>query len=261
MRLLKLKNSRYGLFILLISVILTIAFLFSRANNFLTEQYFNAFFPITIGVTIMFFLINLMEQNGGLSKPFFFNEARPSPIGNNTPLKLSIGIMLAAVFSIGAIGLGSAIIDLPQPFQQQAFSQVTDYDKIYYQAVIPAFFEEGAIFVITSAVSFLTLSIMRVRKASSILMSYLIAAGVGAAILTQAHRFVYGSDVGAFLGIFIFEFVVQFFNLFTGMFVSWIPHLIHNGVVSLNFLVAFSVGGVAFLVPVIARWKNAKVDV
>lgn len=232
--------------VLMTSIILTIIFLFSRANNFLTENYFNAFFPITLGVTIMLVIISLMEENGHLNKPFFFNEPRPqTPFKDNVVLKLLTGLGLAIVFSVGAIGLGSAIIDIPQPFQQQAFTQVTEVDKLFFQSVIPGFYEEASIFILVSALTFLGVLFLRPRKLLNLLFIQFGASSVGALVLTQAHRYVYGSDQVAYLGIFLFEVLVQFFNQYTGMFISWIPHIIHNGVVSLNFLVAFSVGGFA----------------
>jgi len=250
-----LKNNTYGLILLAFIFIISGIFFISRSNGLLSVSYFDVFIWPTIGVIGIVLIANWMEGQQKLNKIFAFNEN--SLFVKQTPVKLLIGIGLAVLFSLGAIGLGSAIIDIPQPFTEQSLSLVSDLDRIYYQSIHPGFVEEALIlFLIVQPIKFIGLAFFKWSKKNIILL-YLIASAIGAGVLTQAHRIVYGSDNAAILAIFLFETVVQFFNLFTGMFISWIPHIVHNGVVSLNFLVAFSVGGVSFIAPIfIKRWRK-----
>ena len=243
------NNIRYGLVLLSISVILTFFLLISNANGYLSQQFFDVFFPITIGVTVIWGVLLFLETKNKLRGVFGFNEQVLNSPFSKFPLSVKILVIgggLAILFSAGAIGLGSPIIDIPQPFTEQAFTQVTDFDKVVYQSVIPGFFEESAIYVIALATKFILFMALG-RNPKLLLMIMLIASGVGAFVLTQAHRLVYGSDQGAFIGIFLFSFTVTFFNLYTGAFISWIPHMLHNAVVVLGFLVAFSIGGTKLL--------------
>lgn len=252
-------SSSYNLIVPLISTILSIIFLFSRATGLITDNYYNVFFPIIVAITLFLWGISYLETKPVVNKPFFFNEKMPYSPLSRMPLVAKLGLiggLLALVFSLGAVGLGSPVIDLPQPFVQTAYSQVTQYDKLFYQSFIPGFFEEAAIFILASAFKFILFLTLFKRNPKAFLMIVLISSALGALILTQAHRIAYGSDQGAYIGIFIFEFVVQFANLFFGIFVSWIPHIIHNAVVTLNFLVAFSIGGVALSIIPIRRKKN-----
>lgn len=244
-----LKDKEYGLVIASLMTIISIIFFFSRSNGLISESYYTAFFPITIGALILTWLVvAIIETKTRTNKIFFFNEKRYQvPFFENTSIKIMTGLLLAVFFAASAIGLGSAIIDIPQPFNQESFSQVTAFDKFYYQAIHPGFVEELGIFLLVSVLSYIIILLFNFKRLGQIILAYIISSGIGAGVLTQAHRIVYGSDSGAYLGVFIFEWVVQFFNMLTGSFISWIPHIAHNGVVALNFLVAFSIGGVALL--------------
>ena len=251
------KNKiNYNLIVPLISTILMIIFIFSKATGILTNDYFDIFIWIVVVVTVSLWGISWMETQRQMNKPFFFDEKQPGSGLSQLPLsmKLGVGVLLALIFSGLAIGLGSPIIDLPQPFTPQALSTATDYDKVFFQSAIPGWFEEAAIFILVTAIKFILMVTIAKNNPRLFLIIILISAGLGAAVLTQAHRVVYGSDSGAYIGIFSFEFVVQFFNLYTGAFISWIPHIFHNGIVSLNFLIAFSLGGVSLLL--LPLWRR-----
>lgn len=237
------KNSRAGILILSLSIVLGGVFLFSKALQSISETYYDVFFPIVLGVTL-FWAIALFVERYVSNDPFVFNERVPNVIFSRLPYALKLlffGGLLSLVFSIGAIGLGSPIIDLPQPFTEQALSTVTEMDKIFYQAVIPGFFEESVVYLVVLGIKFLLMFFIKNKKALLLIM--LVSAGIGAAALTQAHRVAYGSNTANYVGVFFFEWVVQFFNLWTGAFISWLPHMVHNGVVVLNFLVGFTLGG------------------
>jgi hypothetical protein len=239
----KLDNKLYGFILIGLSLIILGIFALSRSNGLMNDAWFDVFIYPTMIVVGILIVASWMETKPGFNQLFSFNER--TPFIKATPIKLLVGIALAIFFSLGAIQLGSAIIDLPQPFTQQALSIVSDWDKAYFQAIHPGFIEEVFIFfLIVQPLKYITVALFNIKKPMQMLLVYVFSSGIGGLVLTQAHRIAYGSDVGAYISIWAFETVVQFANLYTGMFISWIPHIGHNLVVSLNFLVAFNIGGV-----------------
>lgn len=252
------NDSRYMLALALASLAISIIFILSRANGTLTANYDKVFTPIVWIITLLWFGIYIFETKVN-RRPFFANETMPFSSLSRLPLYsklLIVGVVLAVIFSLGAIGLKSPIIDVPQPFTEQGFSQVTEYDKVFFQSVIPGFYEESAIFMLVLAIKYIGIMLIGFRNPRSFFLILIIASAVGAGALTQAHRLAYGSDAGAYIGIFTFEFTMQFMNLYSGAFISWIPHIVHNGVVALSFLVAFSIGGTAFNFMLLRRKKD-----
>lgn len=253
------KSNQAGILILSLSIVFGGVFLFSQALQSISQQYYDVFFPLVLGVTVFWALALFIEKYVS-NQPFIFNENIPNVIFSRLPYAaklLFFGGLLSLLFSIGAIGLGSPIIDLPQPFTEQALSTVTEMDKIFYQAVIPGFFEESTVYIIVLCIKFVLMFFVKNKKA--LLLVMLISAGIGAAALTQAHRVAYGSNTSSYVGVFFFEWVVQFFNLWTGAFISWLPHMVHNGVVVLNFLVGFTLGGALSFIPW-RRYYGKKTD-
>lgn len=256
---LNLKNSNvnYGMIISALSTVLSVIFLFSNATGRITADYFNVFFPITVGITLFLWMFTFLETKPKVNALMGFNEQVPESSISKLPLLikiLGIGGVLAAVFSLGAIGIGSSIIDIPQPFTQQALAVIGDTEKIFYQSFIPGFFEEASIYIIYRAILFVTLLVSGIK---GLLVKRLGTGAIAAGILTYFHIRAYGSDSAAYVGIFMFEYIVQLANIMSGAFISWIPHTIHNAVVTLNFMSIFSVGGVlAMFIPVWVRRKQ-----
>jgi len=256
-----IKNNTYGFIVLCLGLIIAGIFAFSYSNGKLKAEYFFSFLAPTGAMVLILIFANWAERRQQFNKIFAFNEQ--TPFMRNTMLKLALGLFLAFVFSVGALNLGTTfqstggIIDIPQPFTETGYATVTGVDKAYYQAVHPGFVEEtGIYFLIVQPIKFILVMLFAIKRPKLMLLFYLIAAGIGAGVLMQAHRIAYGSDAGAYFGVFLFEFIVQFFNLFSGMFISLIPHIIHNGVVALSFAIAFSIGGVGLHFYPIWRRKN-----
>ena len=241
---LKNSNVAFGLLVSSIATAISIIFLFSQATGRITQEYFNVFFPIVVGVTIFLWLFVFLETKPKVNSVMGFNEPVPESKLSKLPLifkLLGIGGALALLFSAGAVGLGSAIIDLPQPFTQQSLALISDGEKIFYQSFVPGFFEEAAIYILYKVLLFVTVEITGMK---ALMLKRGATGAIVAGALTYFHIRAYGSDTAAYIGIFSFESIVQFFNIYTGAFLSWIPHIIHNIVVTLNFLSVFSVGGV-----------------
>jgi len=240
-------NILYGKILAIVSSILLIILVLSNATGILTQGFYTVFRDIAIVVTNLLWIGVLMESQNRFKDVYSFNEVQPDSGLSRMPLYMKVllvGGILAFVFSAGAIGLKSPIIDVPQPFAQEALALVPETYKVFFQSVIPGFFEEATVFIIAWFVYFTLKLVSR-----NFMLNRIIAVVVGASVLTFAHAKAYGSDQAAYLGIFLFEAVVQFFNLYTGGFISWLPHITHNAVVSLNFLVAFSLGGTLIVLP------------
>jgi hypothetical protein len=76
-----------------------------------------------------------------------------------------------------------------------------------------------------------------------VLICALISITAGSALFVFAHSTAYDMNKQAYMSAFIFEWIVQAANQFTGLFISWIPHMLHNAVVVLDQQLAFSIGG------------------
>jgi len=193
-------------------------------------------------MTILFWLSYWFETKVN-KKPFMFNEIVKYSKLSKFPLTIKlllVGGLLVVAFSGGAMALGSSIIDIPQPFSDVGFTQATQYDKIFHQAIIPGFFEEAAIYFIVMLLFFMLKWLIKSPKSFFIIT--LIVSMIGAGVLTQGHRVAYGSDQNAYIGVFLFETVVQMGNLYTGAFISWMPHIGHNATVVLFSLYSISLG-------------------
>ncbi|MCD4759810.1 hypothetical protein K8R33_02900 [archaeon] len=257
-----LKDKEWGIVISVLATITFIIILFSQSTGLISQNYYQIFFYLSLGVVVLAWLIIFfIERSKKADQIFFFNQKTHFKFFNNFPVRILVGLILAFIFSISAFGLGSPIIDLPQPFNQEAFAVVSGtsseiYFNLMFKAWIPGIFEELGIFLFVCLISYLIINGFNLKRPSQLIFAYLISSGIGSIILTIAHRLAYGSDVGAYIGIFLFETIVQFSNQLTGGFISWIPHFIHNGVVSLNFLMGFSIGGVALLL--LPIWRKKK---
>lgn len=250
-------NVIYGTIIASFLTIIFIILLYYNAINQLTDQFFKVFFYLGLGTVILFWGAIFVEKSIN-KKVFVFSEEVPgNKISKYLSVKLLVGVGLMVLFSLGAIGLKSPIIDLPQPFTETAFAQVTNIDKLFNSAIVPGFFEEASIYIIVILLFFIMKSVVKNPKKWVILMG--ISSFIGAGVLTQGHRLAYGSDTSAYIGVFMFEWVVQFANLYTGAFISWIPHIGHNAIIVLGFMIAFNIGGVMLsTIPIYIKKRKVK---
>ena len=239
------ENKKVAYFSLVITIIIAIIHIFANSSGLLSEGYFKIFFYLNLGGIAFSGLALVLESRPDTGQVFFFNEPNKIVGISRLPYLLKlllVGGTLAIVFSFGAISLNSAIIDVPQPFSTERFASVGGAEKLYFQSVQPGWMEEFVIFILTVTTAY-GLKTFVIKDQRALPFVFMLAALVGAGVLTFGHGLAYGSDIGAYIGIFSFEFIVQLANLVTGSFISWLPHLVHNGVVSLNFLIAFSIGG------------------
>ena len=252
------NNVIYGTIIASFLTIIFIILLYYNAINQLTDHFFKVFFYLGLGSVILSWGSVFVETKIN-KKVFVFNEEVPGNKISKFPLagKLLIGVGLTLLFSLGAIGLKSPIIDLPPAFTEVAFSQVTQLDKVFNKGFVPGSFEEFTVYTLVILLFFIMKSVVRNPKKWVILM--LFCSFIGAGVLTQGHRLAYGSDTSAYIGVFMFEWVVQFANLYTGAFISWIPHIGHNAVIVLGFMVAFNIGGVMLsTIPIQIKKRRVK---
>jgi hypothetical protein len=216
--------------------------MFYNATNILTDHYFKVFFYIGLGCVVLAWGAVFVEKKIN-KNVFVFNERVPGSKLSELPLLAKlvfIGGGLTLLFSLGAAGFKNPIIDLPQPYTESAFSQATQGDDLILKSVVPGLKEEFSMYVAALLIFFGLKQIVKNPKKWVFLM--LIASFIVAGILTNGHRLAYGSDQSAYIGVFMFEWSVQFINFYTGCFLSWIPHIGHNAVIVLTFSVAISYG-------------------
>lgn len=246
----QLLNKGYGMFIASLITIIFIIITLSNSTGLIQPRYYEIFYYVFLTATVLsWFVVGFLENNKTTDKVFFFSEARPRfPIFDSIYGKIGAAITLSLMF-IAGLTQGLSFLDVPQPFVQESFSVISEGSQLFYkfvfQSLVPGVGEEFVIFISVCVVAYVLIELLGLKKTiGQLILSYSIASGVGAFILMLAHREAYGSDVSAYVGIFVFEFVVQFANLITGMFISWIPHVIHNYAVVFVLATGFSIGGV-----------------
>jgi len=173
-------------------------------------------------------------------------------------VRFVLPIIFAVLVVVTSVGLKSQVVPVPIPYAEAATLGVdaslaahSTVENILWMSVYPGLFEEMITFIIvTLLVGVLTL-VWRYgfRKKDAfrdpivLLVNVPIASAVGALLFSFAHKLAYGTNTQLFVSAWVFEFLAQMINQFTGFFASWIPHMVHNAVVSAGLLVGLSIGG------------------
>jgi len=144
---------------------------------------------------------------------------------------------------------------------EQAYA-VSPLKQAYFISVPVGFVEEGVILVLIDVlVLFMVIAWMLFRFLSKqelkvpavlhiifiVFATFVASLGYAAVIpgFADAHSAAYEANSAAYFKAFVFEFTGQLTNQFTGFFVSWIPHALHNFMVSYLMIAGLSIGGTA----------------
>ena len=179
------SNLVYGKILIAISFILTAFFMFSRANGILNDRFFNVFVWVVIIVTALWVFSYFLETKTNFTELSAYNERIPGSKLSQLSLwqKLFIfGGGLSLLFSLGAIGLNSPIIPVPElssVFTANAASSVTGLDKVMYQSVYPGFKEESGVYFICLGLKFLAMLFILRKNPKLMPIVFLLIAFVG----------------------------------------------------------------------------------
>lgn len=279
----KTKNIQawFGVLLVLLGTFLLAMIGYRYASGVLSDRYtivygimYIAFFFIGTSILIWDYFGKVKEENP-IGETFFFWENNSSRVFSQLiPVQLGLWILITIMVVLIAVGTGKTLI--PVSFQDAnpygegllsadvlAFHSVGE--NLLYVGVYPSFGEEFGIFVMVSIIVFLLGKLWAVplgKGAKSFLVltfDAVIGSLVGAWIFTLAHGVSYGQNVQAYVSAFLFEFSMQFFNQTGGIFLSWLPHLVHNSLFTLGLTTAFSIGGVvalSYFIPIYIK-KNS----
>lgn len=269
----KLKNFKLwyslGIFIILLYLFLEIAFL-NYGQGLLSDTFTRVYFYLSLASVVLFgfFMITdftkFVPRNSPISFGFIFEDNPISPLAKpriKFIYRILPHLILTIIFTITVVSLKSAILPVPEAFNQDVLSSVSDFDNIKYRSIYPGFTEEAVIFGINRIFMLIFMTLfafyMKINKALSFLISSLLSAGIGAFVFVQGHIIAYGYNQAAMFSAFIFEFMVQLANSVTGIFMSWLPHLAHNYVVlAFAYTIVFAIGGYFNIILPIWRKKN-----
>lgn len=266
------QNKRWQLvyslvvFVIILFRFLNIAFL-NYGQGILSSSFTQVYYYILLAATvgIGFFLIvdftKFISKSSPISFGFIAEDNQLKPLAKprtNMFIRILPHLGLVVLFTVGAVGLKSAIIPVPEAFNEATLSSVTEYDKIMYQSIDPGFGEEAIGHVIVCIlVLIFTLLLNKLLKLKPVVahwISVFLSCGIWARIFVLGHTVSYGLNESAKISAFIFEFLVQLVNQMTGIFMSWLPHVAHNFVVlRFAYTIILSIG--AFQLGILPIWR------
>lgn len=225
------------------------------------------------------FLSSVTTLFGGKQIPAIDLLARLAPHFGMLVFTLMLAGATGAIFPVpnafgdGGYSLDSAVIQ-EQMSQVEETYAVSKLEQSYYISLPVGFVEEGIILMLIEVlVLFMIvpyLFVMLVSRKELKVPAWLhiifivfatFIASLGYLVIPgfmDAHSAAYGANSAAYFKAFIFEFAGQLVNQFTGLFVSWIPHALHNFVVSYFMIAGLSIGGTALGVMWLAKIKKKK---
>lgn len=173
-------------------------------------------------------------------------------------VRVIIPIVLSLFLIIIQFGFVSQVIPVPMPYQVNdatlSFDQVLashgDVSNFIWISAYPGLYEETAIFILVALLAYFFKAIFYAagfkkafQSAFFTIISVPIASAIGAYVFAQAHGISYGTNTQLYASAFFFEWTVQMMNQFTGLFTSWLPHMVHNALVATSLTIGLSVGG------------------
>lgn len=256
-------NLFYGVGLLLLSIFLTIILVLEMGKGVLAKGFIQIYFLLGILSMVCFSIIIFYDfyrsvKSKNLVADTFFLAENKSKQRVLSALRFIIPVVFALLVIFFQVGLKSNIIPVPMPYEvgnglsaSAVLAEHSGASNVFWMSVYPGLFEELSIFVLVSILVFVFTLVWRYlfkyRKAfldpMVLIVNSVVACGVGALVFAKAHGLAYGSQSQLYVSAFIFEFFAQLTNMLTGVFTSWIPHMVHNAVVSAGLLVGLSVGG------------------
>lgn len=254
-------NLWYSLSLLFISFFLMLFLAFQYGYGVLSYKFINVYLGLGVAGVFGFALFifydyykNVKKQNAIAATGFISEDAPGRRILNG--LKIVLPIIFAVVIILFQVGLKSEIVPVPIPYDvapgmsmQDALATHGAGTNIFWIGVYPGLYEEMAVFlIVTLLVGFLTLLWRLLGKRDAfrnplvLLVNAPVACMIGAFIFAGAHKLSYGTNAQLYTSAWLFEFFAQLINQFTGMFTSFIPHIIHNSLIAGGLLVGLSIG-------------------
>lgn len=263
-------DSVYTASMLVIAIItlIILGFLYT-ANAITNEAYFIAYISlgvitVTLSGIIVFYQIFDRIRNSQIEKSLasslFFSDTSKQRILSNPLSRIGAVIIVLLVLTISTFGLGQ-VVNVPNPYSGESLTKsVLESNPIILNLFgvgwVPGFFEELGPHVLASMIVLILTVLLpfvfirdenKRREIRSNTLIFLVAAFIGvvfaSALFTYAHNLAYGLNGTAYLQAFIFEATVQFLNQVTGLFISWLPHIMHNSIVVFLKTQSFAIGG------------------
>lgn len=211
-----------------------------------------------LSVLFMFFalLVNGLRKVNGVDvrSSLFIADSGTGRFLSNTASMIGAWIVVTVLVVLSTSVLGSSF-GVPNPFSSDVLStSVLDSHPVVRNLVLvayyPGLFEEAMVFFF---VCLLVLAGRQLAKrffgrdASNnpglLLVLFFVSVTIGAALFTAAHATVYGLNEKALVSAFVFSWMVQMANQLTGFFFSFVPHMLHNGIVVFKMQTVFAFGG------------------
>jgi hypothetical protein len=202
--------------------------------------------------------------------------------------------IIFAIFTLALAGAFGAVYPVPNAFDdggfttdvstlaeqsaqvQEAYS-VSPLKQAYFISVPVGFVEEGIIMLLIEvlvligvlAYLILMLALKKPLKVPAfvhiiliVIATFIASIGYSAIVpgFTDAHSAAYQANMAAYAKAFVFEFTGQLVNQFTGVFLSWIPHAMHNFIVSYFMIAGLAIGGTALGIFWLAKVQKRKVE-
>jgi len=281
LKLTRIFNAGYTVAMLLISLLIgiSIPFLFT-AGIISNETYFSIYGLLGVlaivgfGLMVLYHVFDTIRQSpleAAVASKLFVADTAPERILSNPLARIGSVLALILFLVLATVLSPQSLVDVPNPYAAGTVTQtVLDahplLTNLHTVAIIPGFFEEAAIFFLTNALILTLTGILLLFGLKSLtknliifLLLVTISVTATSLLFSVGHHLAYGGNLAASVSAFFFSWLVQFVNQLTGLFLSWIPHFLHNTIVIVKLQSGFVIGG-AFLTtqaPALALASNS----
>ena len=266
-------NLLYSVGLLLSSIFLIIILGLEFGKGVLSIRFINVYVILGLIGIVGFAIIIVYDFYKKVRRPSIVSEALF--IADDSPkrrllnkFKLIIPLLFTLMIVLFQVGLKSEIIPVPMPYDvgegmsvDAVLAEHSPITNVFWMSVYPGLFEEMTMFIlVTLIVALLTLVWLlsgykhAFSRPMPLLVNVPIASMIGAFFFAGAHKLSYGTQSALYFSAWLFEFLAQMMNQFTGLFTSWIPHMVHNGLIAAGLMVGISIG--SYVLASISLFKN-----
>jgi hypothetical protein len=270
----------YTVIMFIIVILLGLFMIFQYGSKTITNPTFFIVY-VSLGgfgflgmIMVVFFQIfdkkHESEEEEAVASAAFISDSSPTRMLSHPIARLLVVLFLVVFVLVIVSAAGKNIIPVYNPYGSEPISKsILESHPFLLNAFnigfYPGLYEELPIFIMINFIilalswplsALLTRLGLQVKRNNVVLLLFcsIIAISIGAGVFTFAHGRAYDMNTQAYISAYAFEWIVQAANQATGLFISWIPHIIHNISYVAVQTISLSIGMATLMIAAPKNW-------